>query len=309
MQLIIDTDAGVDDAHALMMALAHPVAQVKAITTVTGNIDVQQVNRNVFTVLDMMQRDVPVYQGADRPLVSEWQWETEEFHGADGLGDWLERPPSQRQLEAEHGVLALIRLLNEAPGEYTLVALGPMTNLALAVRLDPELPAKIRKLIFMGGTMAGRGNTRIPAAEFNIYCDPEAAHIVLSSFPEATMISWEATLNHPLPWERYDELTRLPGPRAQFFNAIDKWAVPEMRSRTPSPLYLLPDPLAMAVALQPELIRQSQFRRVEVELNGTYTRGQTVVNYTNYAERPPNVHIVSEIDMDGVYELYRQMLT
>lgn len=309
MQLIIDTDAGVDDAHALMMALAYPGTQVKAITTVTGNIEVQHVNRNVFTVLDMMQKNVPVYQGADRPLVQEWQWETEEFHGKDGLGDWPQRPPSQRQIEAEHGVLALIRLLNESPGEITLIALGPMTNLALAVRLDPTLPTKVKRLIFMGGTMAGRGNTRIPTAEFNIHCDPEAAQIVLTSFPESTMISWEATLNHPLPWEHYDELTQLPGPRARFFNAIDKWATPEMRNQTPSPLYLLPDPLAMAVALRPELIKQSDFRHVEVELNGTHTRGQTVVNYTKYIHHPPNVHIVTEIDMDGVYQLYRQMLT
>ena len=308
MQLIIDTDAGVDDAHALMMALGYPQAQVKAIITLTGNIDVQHVNRNVFTVLDTMQKDVPVYQGADRPLVQEWHWETEEFHGKDGLGDWRERPPSQRQLESEHGVLALIRLLSEAPGEYTLIALGPMTNLALAVRLDPSLPQKVRQLIFMGGTMTGRGNTRIPAAEFNIYCDPEAAQIVLNSFPEATMISWEATLNHPLPWERYDELTKMPSTRAHFFNAIDKWATPEMRNRTPSHLYLLPDPLAMAVALRPELIKQSQFRHVEVELNGTYTRGQTVIDYANRIGRPANVHVVTQIDMDGVYQLYRQML-
>ncbi len=308
MQLLIDTDAGVDDAHALMMALAHPKATVKAITTVTGNIDVQHVNRNVFTVLDIMQRDVPVFQGADRPLVQEWHWETEEFHGKDGLGDWKQRPPSQRQLEAEHGVLALIRLVNEAPGELTLIALGPMTNLALAARLDPTLPANVKQLIFMGGTMSGQGNTRTPAAEFNIYCDPEAAQIVLSSFPESTMISWEATIQHPLPWAHYDDLTQITGPRARFFNAIDKWATPEMRNRTPSPLYLLPDPLAMAVALQPELIKQSQFRHVEVELNGRRTRGQTVVNYTNYVEHAPNVHIVTEIDMDGVYRLYQQML-
>jgi purine nucleosidase len=309
MQLIIDTDAGVDDAHALMMALAHPNAQVKAITTVTGNIGVYQVNRNVLTVLDIMRCDVPVYQGADRPLVNEWVWETEEFHGKDGLGDWPGRPPSQRQIETEHGVLALIRLLSESPGELTLVALGPMTNLALAVRLDPSLPRKVKQLIFMGGTMAGHGNTRIPTAEFNIYCDPEAAYIVLNTFPEATMISWEATLNHPLPWERYDELARMIGPRVQFFNGIDKWATPEMRNRTSSPLYLLPDPLAMAVALCPELIRQSHFRHVEVELNGTYTRGQTVIDYANKIGRPANVHVITEIDMDGVYQLYRQMLS
>jgi purine nucleosidase len=302
-RFVIDTDAGVDDAHALMMALAQPDIQVEAITTLTGNIEVQQVNRNVFTVLDVMQRDIPVHQGADRPLVKTWRWETEAFHGSDGLGDWPQRPPTSRRVEPEHAVATLIRLANTYPGELNLVALGPLTNLALAVRLDPDLPRKIRKLVFMGGAVTGRGNTVMPAAEFNIYCDPEAAYIVLDAFSHAAMISWEATLEHPLPWAWYQELLRLPGAKAQFFKATNE------RVLAGQSTYLLPDPLAMAVALCPEIILQSDHHRVMVELRGTLTRGQTVIDYANKDCLPHNAEVIKRIDIDKVYQLFRQMLT
>ncbi len=309
MRLLIDTDAGVDDAHAIMMALAQPNVEVTALTTVTGNIHVDYVNRNVFTILDVMQQDVPVYQGATQPLIHDWEWETEEFHGTDGLGDWPERPPSQRQIEAEHGVLALLRLANTFPGELTVVALGPMTNIALALRLDPILPEKVKQLVFMGGTIAAHGNTRIPTAEFNIYCDPEAAYITLQAFTTAYMISWETTLQHPLDWERFAALINLPGERARFFAATNSKMLSYLKSgRASSVNFLLPDPLAMAITLNPDLILASENRRVTVELNGTHTRGQTIVDYTNSGRAGQNVQVITQIDMDGVYELFRQML-
>lgn len=301
MRMIIDSDAGVDDAHAIMMALAQSNVCVEAITTVTGNIDVQQVNRNVCTILDVMQVDVPIYPGAERPLVADWHWETEQFHGRDGLGDWSERPPSTRVVEQEHAVQAIIRLVNTYPGEITLVTLGPLTNLALAVRLNPALPARIRKLVLMGGTISAHGNTMIPAAEFNIHCDPEAAHVVLSSFPNVTVISWETTLGHPLPIEQYETLKRLSGQRADFFRRTNEKVMAVTSN------YLLPDPLAMAAALCPELVLKSEHHRLLVELHGTLTRGQTLIDYTN-RDHKPNAEIVLEMDMDGVFDLFSQML-
>lgn len=309
MRMIIDTDAGVDDAHAIMMALAYPVVQIEAITTVTGNIHVEQVNQNVFTTLDIMGMDIPVYQGADRPLVADWRWETEAIHGSDGLGDWADRPATQRQLESEHAAHTIIRLVNQHPGEITVVALGPLTNLALATRLDPDLPTKVKRLIFMGGTIAARGNTNMLTAEFNIYCDPEAAHIVLDAFTEAQMVSWETTLGHPLPWEHYETLIGLPTRQAQFFKNTSASTIAFLRTKVPDPTYLLPDPLAMAIALEPELISESERHHVAVELQGTLTRGQTVIDYSRQTGKLSNVEVVTQIDLDGVYRLYRQMLS
>ena len=308
MRLIIDTDAGVDDAQALMMAIAYPTAKVEAITTVTGNIEVEHVNQNVFTVLDVMQADIPVYAGATLPLVDQWTWTTELFHGRDGMGDWPERPPSSRQLATGHAVEAMVRLVNESPGDMTIVALGPLTNLALATRLDPQFPAKVKQLIFMGGTIAANGNTDILSAEFNFRCDPEAAHIVFSSFVESSMLSWETTLEHPVPWPQYEKLLELTTSQARFFSGINAAMNAYLLEHYAEPTYLIPDPLAMAVALEPELILQSERYFASVELHGMLTRGQVVFDFHNRLKLPPNVNIIKKIDIDGVVRLYRQML-
>jgi purine nucleosidase len=133
-RLVIDTDPGVDDAHAIMMALAHPEAQIEALTTVAGNVSLEQTTANACIILDVLERDVPIYAGCDRALVANTP-DASHFHGQDGLGD-SGYPPSTRQVEDEHAVHALIRLANELPGKLTLVALGPLTNLVL--ELDKE---------------------------------------------------------------------------------------------------------------------------------------------------------------------------
>lgn len=306
MRLIIDTDAGIDDAQAIMMALASPGVSVEAITCVTGNVHVSHVVPNVLTVLDVMKKNVPVYRGAEHPLVGEWSPEAH-VHGNDGLGDWKDRPATQRHAESEPAVNALIRLVNAAPGEYTLVALGPLTNIALAAQLDPSFPLKIRQFVFMGGTIQAMGNTPNVTSEFNIYCDPEAAYITLRAFPKSTMLSWETTLAHPFPWPQWDALCANDTDAARFMKNISRVTVDFIKGVRYAG-YLLPDPLAMAVALQPELIRKCADHYVTVELSGAHTRGQTVIDYFSRTGRSPNVCIVQEVDTNGVYKLYQQML-
>ena len=301
MRLLIDTDAGVDDAQAIMLALAHPGVQVEAITTVCGNVDVDKVVANVFTTLDVMNARVPVYRGASEPLVAEWS--AEAWHGEDGLGNYQPRPLTERKIEAEHAALALIRLANAYPGELTLVTLAPMTNLALAIRLDPTFPSKIKEFIFMGGAHSAIGNTANVTAEWNIYCDPEAAYITLKAFPQARMVSWEATLEHPLNWEQYDEIAAIPTRAGAFFKATGLLtSTAEHRSHP----YLIPDPLAMAVALEPSIIRKSAPHYITVELGGTHSRGQTVIDHAKRLRRAPNVEVVTELDTQGVFEMFRQ---
>jgi purine nucleosidase len=307
MRLIIDTDAGVDDAQAMMLALADSEVTIEAITTVTGNVHVNKVVPNVCTVLDMMKKEVPVYRGAQQPLLHTWHPE-EDYHGSDGLGNWKERPSTNRQPQNEHAVQALIRLANTYLGELTLIALGPLTNLALAIRLDPSFPGKIKQFVFMGGAITANGNTPNVTAEWNIYCDPEAAHIVLQAFPEATMLSWETTLQHPFSWQQCDELMELNSDAARFFTAISASTIEYFKRTSYSRGYLLPDPLAMAITLQPSLIKKMSAHYVAVELHGAYTRGQTVVDYAGTMGRKPNVQIVTEVDIDGVFKLFKQAL-
>lgn len=304
MRLIIDTDAGTDDAQAIMLALAHPGVQVEAITTVCGNVDVDKVIANVFTTLDVMNANVPVYRGASEPLVSDWS--PEAWHGGDGLGNYQPRPPTKRQIESEHAVNALIRLANAHPGELTLVALAPMTNLALAIRLDPTFPSKIKDFVFMGGAHSAIGNTANVTAEWNIYCDPEAAYITLKAFSKARMISWEATLEHPFAWEQYDELAAILTRAGAFFKATGLFtSTPEHRVRR----FLLPDPLAMAVALEPSIVRKSAPHYVTVELGGTHSRGQTVIDHAKRLRQPTNVEVVTELDIQAVFEMFKQTFT
>lgn len=306
-RLIIDTDAGVDDAQAIIMALTHPDVQVEAITTLTGNVHVDKVVANVLTVLEVLNQDVPVYRGVDRPLLSEWSAE-EQFHGGDGLGDFANRPVLTRQAEAEHAVLALIRLVNESPGEYTLVTLGPLTNIALAVRLDPDFPSKIKEMFWMGGTIRAQGNTPNVTAEWNIYCDPDAAYIALNAFPMSTMLSWGTTVDHPLSWEQFDTLAAINTPQGRFFHDISMKTAAYLKRIPNVPGYLVPDPLTMAIALEPEIMLSAGIHYVTVELNGMYTRGQTIVDYRGLMGYPANVRVATTLDMGRVYRQFDRML-
>ena len=303
MKLIIDTDAGVDDAQAIMLALTHPGVDVLAITTLTGNVHIRQVNPNVLTILEIMGRAVPVYAGFDRPLIAEWE-DAAEFHGGDGLGNFRDRPALTRSIEDEHAVLALLRLSREYEGELTLIALGPLTNIAAAVRLDPDFPARLKQFVFMGGTIAAHGNTPIVTAEYNIWTDPEAAAITLDAFDDATMLSWETTLAHGFPWDQFNALCAIDTVYGRFFRAISQETAERLQTTYRRPAYLLPDPLAMAITLRPDLIRGSGKFYTTVELNGRHTRGQTVIDYNHVSGRAPNVNVIQALDTDGVYDLF-----
>ncbi len=305
MKMIIDTDAGVDDAHALLLALTHPNCDVIAITTVTGNVQIDQVNLNVASVLAAVDQQVPIYAGAAQPLLEVWE-DAKFFHGQDGLGDWARRPQVEPQLESEHAVSALIRLAREHAGDLTLVALAPLTNLALAVRRDPSFAQNISHLVIMGGAVNGMGNSSRLAAEYNFAADPEAAQIVLGSFPHCTLVGWEATLDYPLLWADYERITSKRTAGATFFKGITTNTVKMLRGRGFTGL-LIPDPLAMAVALEPTLITTAETRYVTVEVGGTHARGQSVVNYTFQDVGAPNVEIVRGINMDGVIDLHARL--
>jgi len=298
-RIVIDTDPGVDDAHAIMLACAHPAAKVEALTTVAGNVSLDRATRNALIILDVIGQDVPVFPGCEDALVRPTPRRAIS-HGSDGLGD-SDYPPSVRQASSEHAVQALIRMANESPGELTLAAIGPLTNIALATRLDPALPRKYRRLVVMGGAIHAHGNSWERAAEFNFYCDPEAAAIVFARWPMVTLVSWETTLAHGLRPPQIDALARGTSPRAELFRRTIR-----MQAREPvsgQPVMAAPDPLALAVALEPEIIRRAETQYVEIELAGQLTRGQTVVDWYGLIDRPHNANLVYEIDRDRFWEL------
>jgi len=299
-RFVIDTDPGVDDAHAIMMACAHPDAHIEAITTVAGNVALALTTANACTILDVLAQDVPVYAGCSRALVASTS-DASYVHGKDGLGD-SGYPPSSRKVSEEHAVNALIRLANESPGELTLVALGPLTNLALATRLYPALPKKYRRLVVMGGSIHGTGNIT-STAEFNIYTDPEAAAIVFEAWNGLTLISWETTIEHSFSVAQIESLMAMDSPHARFFQRISRRTIEYMREFMGREAMFAPDALAVAVALEPGIVRKAEKHYVQVELAGQYTRGQTMVDWFDRPQFTPNINLVLEVDAARLWEL------
>lgn len=305
VRLVIDTDPGVDDAHALLIGFTHPAARVEAVTTVSGNVGLDKTTANARTILDVLQVDAgqtPIYAGCDRAILGA-QPDAAYVHGTDGLGDGP-RTPSTRPVAAEHAALALIRLANETPGELTLLALGPLTNVALALRLDPALPAKYKRLVCMGGAIRGTGNMRErPVTEFNFFADPEAAGIVLDGWPGLALVSWETTLRYPLDYERVQALMHTGTERSQFFKSITTRLSQYVRDALGRHGLYAPDPLAMAVALEPDVVTNAEHHHVAVELAGTHARGQTCVDWSDLSQQPANVEVILEVDFERFYQM------
>ncbi len=292
--LLIDTDPGVDDALAILMA--HRYADVAGLSVAAGNVGLGHTIANALKLVEVIGADTPVFAGCPVPLV--WPAEDAGFvHGADGFGD-VGYLPSTRRVADEHAVEAILRLSRERAGELTLIALAPLTNLALALRLDPQLPSRIARLVVMGGAVTGRGNTHLVPAEFNIGFDPEAAHVVFSGWPEFDLIDWEACVRHAMDFAWFDRIVAVDGARAQFYAAISRKARLFNEGHGRRRGMIVADALAMAVALEPGIVRKAERRHVGIELTGAATRGATVVDWEDRFRRPANARIVLEVDQE-----------
>ncbi|HVI25582.1 MAG TPA: nucleoside hydrolase [Xanthomonadaceae bacterium] len=302
--LLIDTDPGVDDALALLMAFASPAHAVVGLTIAAGNVGLAHTVRNALKLCEVAGVDVPVFAGAPAPLLHPAR-DAANVHGEDGFGDCGYEPP-RRTAEAEHAALALLRLSHAHAGRLLLVALGPLTNLALALKLDPTLPQRVARCVVMGGAVTGHGNLTA-AAEFNIAFDPEAAHVVFEAFPRIELADWEAVLRHGFAHADIERWLQADSPRARFYDAISRrtrdWARPRRGER-----WHAADALAMALALQPEGALEVVERPLAVELDGTHTRGMTVVDWRREGDRPDNAAILMRYDQDRLERLLREAL-
>ena len=309
-RLVIDTDPGVDDALALLMAYAHPEARVEAVLVVAGNALLGRTVANACTVLDQIGADTPVYAGCDRPLLLT-RAEDAPVHGDDGLGD-IGFPPSLRTLEPEHAAPALVRMASAAPGELTLVCLGPLTNLAVALALDPMLPLKLDRLVIMGGAVNGKGNTPHFCAEYNIFADPEAAHVVFSRWQAAgrvfDLVDWELTVAHAVPGPVFDGWIDMNTPLSRFFGDVSAKLMSFVERWSGQRVFPAADPLAMAVALDPALVTRSARHVVTVELGGRHSRGMTVVDWAQRSGGAANASIALAVDTDRFHALVEQGL-
>jgi len=291
-QLLIDTDPGVDDALAILMAHAH--ADVLGLSVAAGNVGLAHTTRNARTLVDLVGAATPVFAGCPTPLVRLPEEDAAFVHGRDGLGD-VGFPQPKAAVADEHAALAILRLTRERPGELTLVALAPLTNLALALRLDPSLPQRVKRLVVMGGAVTGRGNTSRVPAEFNVGFDPEAAHVVFEGFPDFDLVDWELTLRHAFDEDEFDQWLVAGDHRAEFFGRVFQVARETNRERGRRGI-IAADALAMAVAIDPSVVRRSEHRRVGVELDGRLTRGATVVDWAGRLGQQSQVNVVMELD-------------
>ncbi len=289
--LLIDTDPGVDDAWALLMAFASPAHEVLGLTIAAGNVGLEYTVRNALKLCEIAGVDVPVFPGCASPLVYPAE-DAAYVHGRDGFGDVGFLPPTSRA-ESERAALAILRLSRERPG-LLLVCLGPLTNLALALRLDPTLPERIGRLVIMGGAVTGQGNTSV-SAEFNIAFDPEAAAIVFSGFPQFDLVDWEAVLRHGLPHDEVAQWLDRTAPKAAFYKAISRRTREWSEDRRGTHWHSA-DGLAMAAALDPEGVEAWSQHAVEVETGGRFARGATIVDWADRSGRSAQARILGRFN-------------
>lgn len=293
---LIDTDTASDDAVALIMALRAPAVRVVAITTVAGNVDVQQATRNALYTVELCGASVPVYIGAEKPLLRAYQNATW-FHGRDGLGDH-NYPPPQRSPEALHAVDAMIETVEANPG-LVIVTLGPLTNVALALAKRPSIAGKVGRCVIMGGAPCCEGNVT-PAAEYNVWVDPEAARIVLLSGLPVELVGWQTSRGEAVIHQ--DDISRiqtLNSKLAHFAIECNSQARQAYKLQTEEDGICLPDPVAMSIALDPTIGTRWSTHYVEVETQSELTRGMTVVDRLNVAADERNRAAWAQVLQDG----------
>jgi len=319
-RIVVDTDPGVDDALALILALRSPELKVEAITTVAGNAPVEQVTKNLFTILELLDpKPSPlVAKGAEGPLKKQLITATT-IHGEDGLGELFRyRNPdgSPRYPEPKvppdlpNAVALIFELIDRYPQELTLITLGPLTNLARAILADPQRMRRVREVISMGGAISAPGNIT-PVAEFNVFTDPNAAQIVFDSGLPLTLVPLDVTRKVQLTKELIDaEIRPLHDRLSQFISDSTARVVEFAPKVEGAEGVILHDPLAVGVAIKPSLIK-THWLHVQVETEGHVTEGMTVADLRLIPEerkKPANLHVAFEVDVERFMSLFLERI-
>ena len=298
---LIDTDTASDDAVALVMALRNPDVQVEAITAVAGNVPLPQAVQNALYTVELCDSSPPVFVGADKPLLRALET-AQNVHGQDGMGD-IGLPLAGRVPQPGHAVDVILETIHRLDGKLTLVSLGPLTNIALAVLRDPSIMGKLERYVMMGGIGEGYGNVT-PVSEYNLWADPEAAKIVCESGLPIEMVGWDVSYKYATFGPKDREALRAIGtPQAHF--CVDIQAVLDAYALRETKLegFDLPDPIAMAVALDPDVATRVEKRFVAIETQGFWARGQTIVDHLGFTGHAPNVHVVLEASRERFLQM------
>lgn len=279
-RVIIDTDPGTDDAMAILLALNSPEFKVEALTVVPGNVVAKQGLENALKIVSLANRcDVAVAAGAQHPL-NQKLITAEFWHGKNGLAN-IELPPSKCTVDQRFGPDLIIELIHKYPHEITLIPVGPLTNIAIAVSKDPSIAPLVKEIVIMGGSISG-GNVNA-VAEANIYNDPEAASIVFNAnWPSLTMVGSDVAEHTLFTRSHLRELESARGPQTEFVAALAKFLL-DLGDKLGFPGTAMYDPLAVGAAIDPTIITTKPMR-VDVETRGQFTRGETVANRRNYFE-------------------------
>ncbi|WP_171099533.1 nucleoside hydrolase [Ruegeria sp. HKCCD7255] len=306
-KIIIDTDPGQDDAVAILLALASPdEIEVLGLTAVAGNVPLELTAKNARIVCELAGRpDIPVYAGCDRPMNRELVT-AEHVHGKTGL-DGPVLPDPEMPLADGHGVDFIIDTLRaHAPGTVTLCPLGPLTNIATAIEKAPDIVERVQQIVLMGGAYFEVGNIT-PAAEFNIYVDPQAADIVFKSGADIVVMPLDVTHDALVTPHRNDAFRALDSKvghavaeMTDFFERFDK----EKYGSDGAPLH---DPCVTAYLIQPELF-SGRFVNVQIETRSPLTMGMTVADWWGVTDHPPNALFISDVDADGFFKLLTERL-
>ncbi|KAJ8672675.1 hypothetical protein QAD02_003935 [Eretmocerus hayati] len=301
-KIIVDCDSGTDDALALAMLIgAHKRKKVEilAITCTHGNTSIENVITNVFRVLGCCDAlDIPVYKGAHSPLLTTENTkiaDEKKWHGFDGFGDVCNDKPDTSNLKEEHAVFAMHKITKKFSGKVTLICLAPLTNIALTIKIHSGFIDTVQKLIIMGGNINGVGNTT-SHAEFNFYTDPESAQIVIhNAAKKVWLLPWETCLKSKITHEwRNTVFGQIDKPIVKLMNLVDRAVYdPEdeiVKTYTPCDVFVA------GIFLRPDIAKDVEMYHIDIELTGTHTRGQVVIDHLR--AKDPNAYIIQDLDWD-----------
>jgi purine nucleosidase len=303
-RIIIDTDPGVDDAFTFLLALASPEIQLEALTTTQGNVTVDKATRNALALLELGRAShIPVAQGSLLPLVQPLR-ASADVHGESGIGNSRLPEPRAKAIQT-HAVDYLIERILAEPDEISIFLIGPMTNIAMAIRKEPRFAKSVKELVIMGGAIQEGGNMTA-LAEFNIYVDPHAAHIVFHSGIPITLIPLDVTMKCLLKQEHINRLIKINSPITRFIkDAMDVYLKASLELGQEG--CALHDPLTLATVIAPELLTLKDYY-VDVDISGGISMGKTLADILKVTKTPANMKVAMDVRGEEFIELFLQRM-
>lgn len=303
--IIIDTDPGIDDALAFLLALASPELVVDGIVTIHGNASTAQVTTNALSILELAKRsNVPVYRGCELPLVQPSML-SPETHGNSGLG-YAQLPAPQSQVRAQHGSDFIIEHIMSHPGEITLVCIGPLTNVALAIRKEPRIVQAVKEVFIMGGAIKHQGNTT-PLAEYNTYVDPHAAHIVFHSGMPMILTPLDVTYQCIFTTDDLSRLQKIDSPITKFIADSTRFYMEFHDEYQKIDGCVINDPMTLALTYMPEICDYENLY-VDVDISSGVGLGNTFADFYNYDKKSPNMKVALGVRPRMFMELFLERM-